>query len=247
MANLKLKKLVTFRNLAGVVFVSATLTPAICAQAPRQLRVEGGPNEQVGILASDVSYGEVLRALQRKLGWEIEIPALADELKLSYIRVETTQPQNALAKLLEGSGLDYAFLGGVNGTRTVKAVVIPLAPREARVAQDDPSNPPIPDNAVAAASLPVPAQRQAVPTIQPNATTAETAPERPETPSTMPLADAINAIGVPPGGSPANVGRTITLPISDAARIVGVPASMSPGSFGKTTTLPLPPGPGKRP
>ena len=48
-----------------------------------------------------MSYGDVLRALQKKLGWEIEIPSLADELKLSYVRVETTQPQIALTNLLE--------------------------------------------------------------------------------------------------------------------------------------------------
>jgi len=66
----------------GRVFISATLALAICAQAPRRLQVEVGPNQQVSILARDVSYGEVLQAFERKLGWEIEIPALADELKL---------------------------------------------------------------------------------------------------------------------------------------------------------------------
>jgi hypothetical protein len=245
MTNLKLKKMVSFRNFAALLFVSAALARAMYAQAPRQLRVEVGPNEQVRILASDVSYGEVLRALRSKLGWEIEISPLADELKLSYIRVETTQPQIALTKLLEGSKLDYAFLG-VNGIGTVKVVVIPLAPREARPTPDSPSNPPIPDNARAAAP-PLPTQRQDVITTQPNETTAETAPERPEAPSATPLADAINAIGAPPGGSLADVGKTMTLPISDAARIVGAPPGMSPGNVGKTTTLSLPTGPGQHP
>jgi len=48
----------------------------------------GRPNQQVRILASDVSYGQVLWALQRKLGWEIKIPPLADALKVPYVRTE---------------------------------------------------------------------------------------------------------------------------------------------------------------
>jgi hypothetical protein len=248
MANLKLQKLVTLRNLAGVLFISAALAPAMRAQVARQLRVDVGPNDQVSILASDVSYGEVLRALQRKLGWEIEIPSLADDLKVSYMRVETAQPQIALARLLEGSRLAYAFLSEANGARTVKVLVIPLAPREPRVTQDSsPSNPPMRDNAVASASPPLPEQREATTAIQPNAPASETAPDWPAAPLTMPLADAIQAIGVPPGGSPADVGKTMTLPISDAARIVGVPPGMSPGNVGKTTILPLPAGSGAHP
>jgi hypothetical protein len=219
MANRKLRKLANFRMLAGVLIIAA-LAPVICAQAPRRLQVEVGANQQISILARDVSYGEVLRTLERKLGWEMEIPPLADELKLSYVRAETTQPQTALAKLLEGSRLGYAFLGGMN-TRKMKVIVIPSTPREATLVWDTTSSSPIPDNTVTGASLPFPAQAQPASTLQPNATAVHTMPEQPEAPLTMPLAEAINAMGVPPGVSPADVG--------------------------KTTTMPLPTGPGKHP
>jgi hypothetical protein len=246
-ANLTIRKLAKFRILAGV-FISAALAPAMCAQAPRQLQVEVGPNQQVRILASDVSYGEVLRALQRKLGWEIEIPPLADELKLSYVYIETTQPQIALARLLEGSRLGYAFLVGVNGSRSMKAVVIPSTPREARVTQETASNSPIPGNAVANPALPPPAEAQAVTTVKPNAPVAGATPGRPEVLPMLPLSEEIrNAIGVPPGVSPADVGITMTFPIGDAARIMEVSPGVPPSDIGKTTTMPLPTGPGKRP
>ena len=244
MGNLKLRKLANFRNLAGVL-ISAALAPAICAQGPRQLQVEVGPNQQIRILAKEVSYGEVLRALRGKSGWEIEIPPSADELKLSYVHVETTQPSIALGKLLESSGLGYAFLGGVHGSRIVKVFVIPSAPLETSVTHDTASR--VPDNALAQVFPPSPVQAQAETTSQPNAAAGEATPELPLAPSTMPLADAVNAIGVPPGVSPADVGRAMTFPISDAARIVGVPPTISPGNVGKTTTLPLPTGPGKHP
>jgi hypothetical protein len=245
MANLTIRKLAKFRILAGV-FISAALAPTVFAQAPRQLQVEVGPNQQVRILASDVSYGEVLRALQRKLGWEIEIPPLADELKLSYVYIETTQPQIALARLLEGSRLGYAFLVGVNGSRSMKAVVIPSTPREARVSQETASNSPIPGNAVANPSLPLTAEAQA--TVKPNAPVTGATPGRPEVLPMLPLSEEIrNAIGVPPGVSPADVGITMTFPIGDAARIREVSPGVPPADVGKTTTLPLPTGPGKRP
>jgi hypothetical protein len=232
MANRKLRKLSNFRMLAGVL-ISAALAPVICARAPRQLQVEVGVNQQVRIDASDVSYGEVLRTLQGKLGWEMEIPPSADELKLSYVRVETTEPQIALAKLLEGSGLGWAFLGGGNGSPRVKVIVIPSTPREVTVQGDTTSSSPIPDNAVAGASLPLPAQAQTATTLQPNASALGTMPKQPKAPSTMPLAEAVNAMGVPPGVSPANVGRAMMFPISDAARIMGVPPGVSPADVGK--------------
>ena len=244
MANLTMSKLENFKILAAV-FLSAALAPAMYAQALRQLQVEVGPNQQIRILARNVSYGEVLQALQGKSGWEIQIPAIADELKLSYVHVETTQPSIALAKLLEGSGLGYAFLGGVHGSRTVKVFVIPSAPPEASVTHDTAST--VPDNAVAQVSPPPPVQAQAGTTSQPNAAAAEAIPELPLGPSTMPLADAVNAIGVPLGVSPADVGRAMTFPISDAAKIVGVPPGGSSGDVGKSITMPLPTGPGKHP
>jgi hypothetical protein len=247
MANLRMKKSANFRILAGI-FISAALAPAICAQAPRQLQVEVGPNQQVTILANNVSYGEVLRTLGRKLGWEIEIPALADELKLSYALIEGAQPQTALAKLLEGSRLGYyTFLSEGKRSRHMKVFIIPFSPREVSATQEEASNSPISENPATEVSPPLPAQEQATTTSQPNAAASETTFEPPPAPSSMPLADAINAIGVPPGVSPADVGRTMTFPISDAARIMGVPPGVSPDDVGKTKTMPLPTGPGKHP
>jgi hypothetical protein len=238
MADLKLRQLASLK-IGGTFFISAALAVAASAQAPRQLRVEVGPNQQVRIFASSMSYGEALRTLQRELGWEIEIPPLADELTLSYVRVEATQPQDALAKLLEGSGLGYAYLGGVNGShRILKVVVIPSTQREARVIQrDTASSLPTRNDTVVGASWP-PAQGQALTTIQPNATAVETM--RPEAPLKMPLSEAAKAIGGPPGSTPAAVGRMTRFAISDAARIMGVPPGMSLGDVGKSTTLPLP-------
>jgi hypothetical protein len=183
-----------------------------------------GPNQQVRILASDVSYGEVLRVLQAKLDWEMEIPALADELKLSYMRVEAKQPQDALAKLLEGSRLGYAFLGGVNGSRILKVLVIPSTTREAGETQEPVSSSPVPDNAQAGASLSVSTQAQAA-----------NASDGPEKSSKMSLSDAINAIGAPPGVSPVDVGRTTIFSISEAAG--KVPAGVSPADVGRKTTF----------
>ena len=249
------------RILTGML-ISSVVASAIYAQARRQLKVEIGTNQEIRIVASDVSYGDVLRALQGKVGWEIEIPALADQLKISDIRVEAQRPQDALAKLLEGSRLDYAFLGGANDSRILKVVVLPSTDGEVGVRQDTASSaPPISDD-VAEASLPLPSQAQAA-----------TKSDRPEKSATMSLSDAISAIGappdvppadvgrrttfpisdaaqimgVPPGLSPADVGRTMKMPISDAARIMGVPAGTSPGDIGKTITLPLPSSPGGRP
>jgi len=239
------------------VFIGTVLAPTIIAQAPRQLKVEFGPNQQIRILANDVSYGEVLRVLQGKLGWDIEIPRLADELKLSDILVEANRPQDALAKLLDGSRLGYAFVGAANGSHILKVIVIPTTPLEGTVTQDASLTSPIPDNEN---------------TVHPDETVVST-PERPQAPSTMSLSDATKAIGVPPSGSPADVGQMKTFPISDAAKtmgvppgvspadvgqmmtlsiseaakIIGVPPGMLPSDVGKTITLPLPTGPSQRP
>jgi hypothetical protein len=250
MANLRLRTLANFRVLPGIL-ISAALAVAASAQAARQLEVEVSPNQQVRILASDVSYGEVLRALQKKLGWEIEIPALADEMKISYIRVETAQPQIALGKLLEGSRLRYAFVAEANKPRSMRVVVIPMPPREASESaakQDTASTSPISGDTLPSTTSPLPPdQGQSLTVVQPDATAAEALPGPAQPPSTMPLADAINAIGAPPGVPLADVGKMMTLPISDAARIMGVPPGASPGDVGKTITLPLPTGAGRRP
>jgi hypothetical protein len=248
----------TMRTVTGVLGI-AVLASLIHAQAPRHLQVEVGPNQQVLIVASEVSYGEVLRTMQQKLGWEIEVPAVADELKISYIRLETKQPRDALAKLLEGSRLGYAFQGEANGAHIQKVVVI-VSAGEAGTTKDTVTIKTNVDSTNSGSSV------SAAPQV------AGTA-ERPQAPSMMPLAEAINAIGAPAGVPPAEVGRRMTFSISDAANVMGVPPGVSPdevgkmtvlpmsaaakiigvapgasaSDVGKTMTLPLPSGPGKRP
>jgi hypothetical protein len=261
--------LATFKILA-VLFLSAALAPLIYPQSTAQLQVEIGTNQEIHILASDVSYGEVLRALQKKLGWEIEIPPSANELKLSSVRIETMKPSVVFAKLLEGSRLGYALLAGKSKSQIVKVFVIPLTPREASGNQDATLRPPISDNAEARATLPLPAQAPSATLIEPAAPVAdaeqlEALPTMPlseamnamgvpladaeqlEAPPTLPLSEAIDVMGVPPGVSPGDVGETITLPLSEAIDVMGVPPGISPGDVGKTTTSPLPTGPGMRP
>jgi hypothetical protein len=193
-------------------------------------------------------YGEVLRGLRVKLDWEIEISPLADKLTLSFVRVETTEPKVALAKVLEGSGLGYAFLDEGNESCNLKVHVIPLAPRETKATQEASSISPSPKNAAARPSLPVPTQGQTATNIQPNGTPTETMPEqRPEAPKVMSLADVLSVMGAPPGVPLSEVDKSMTLPMSDAVRIMGVPPGTSPDDVGKTITLPFPTGPGKHP
>jgi hypothetical protein len=243
--------------LTGML-VGAALTCTMHAQAPGKLKVEVGPNQQISIVASDVTYGEVLRALQGKLGCEIEIPHLADEKKLSYVSVEATGPQDALAQLLAGSKLGYAVLGG-SGARILKVIVTSATADEAG---DAVSSTPVDDTAKAETSSLPSAQAEDVSAIQ-----------QPDPPRRMPLSEAINDMGTPAGVSPADVGRMTTfpmsnaaaimgvppglgsgdvgramnIPISEAATIMGVPPGTSPDSVGKTITLPLPTGPGQHP
>jgi hypothetical protein len=247
MANLRTRSLAS-PSLAAVL-VSVALILPMCAQAPRQLQIEVGTNQQVSILADGVSYGEVLRALQTKLGWEIEIPALADELKLSHVRVEAKQPQAALAELLAGSKLGYAFLGGVKGSGVLKVVVIPSTPGESSATVNAVSSLPAatPHNVQGGVSSPIPAQTmplsEAVNAIGVPPGVSSTDVGRA---TTFSMADAATIVGVPPGASPDTVGRMTTFSIADAANIVGVPAGVSPDSVGKTVTLPSPTGSGQR-
>lgn len=248
MANRTIRSLANpYLRILAAAFISVALMPVISAQSPRQLQIEVGASQQILILANDVSYGEVLRSLQEKLGWEIEIPALADQLKLSYVRVEAKQPQDALAELLAGSKLGYAFLGGAKGSRILKVVVIPSTPGESSATENAVTSLPIPDSAQAGVSLPM---AQTMPLseaidaigVPPGALPAEVGRMK-----TFSMSDAAQMVGVPSGASPDSVGRMTTFPISDAAQIVGVPPGVSPDSVGKTVTLPPASGSSRRP
>jgi hypothetical protein len=213
-------------NVPHIVFAGMMFVSALHAQASRQLQIEVGPNQQVAIVASDVSYGEVLRVIGQKLGWEIDIPAVADQLKISRMRVEATKPGDALRKLLEGSQLGYAFQDAGNGS--LKVAVIPLD-----------KDKPVPSSATA--------QTQSSTPAQPNETVAVATPNRPDAPVTMSFSEATKAAGAPPGVPSSDVGRKVTFTMSEAAKIMGVPPGVSPSDVGKIVTLPLSTGASKRP
>lgn len=254
MVSTKQGRLASCRILAAIL-VNAVLVVAAFAQTARQLQVEVGPHHEVKAVASQVSYGEVLRALQQKLGWEIEIPPAADGLRLSYVNIDAKKPEDALAKLLEGSGLDYALLAGANGSDNIKVLVIPSTKGEMKAPKDAAAVPPVPQNSEAeisqeGASLLPPVQTPTVTGILPPGENAvqEGGPEPgPVAPSMTPLSEAANTIGTPSGMPASETGKSMTVPVSDAAKVMGAPAGVAPGDVGKTVTLPLPTGSGKRP
>ena len=114
-----------------ILFVGLAIATLAWAQEPRQLEVQVAPSGQVKILARAVSYGEVLRALQAKLGVRIEIPEVADELELGYVHIAAAMPNEALARLLEGSGLGYGWLGRKDQVRPEKIVIVTSASQQA--------------------------------------------------------------------------------------------------------------------
>lgn len=243
------------------LLVSLAMLSLAWGQGAPRLEIAVSPSGQVRIFARAVSYGEVLRALQDKLGVAIEIPAQADELKLDYACIEASPPDEALVRLLEGSHLGYAWLAG---SHQLEKVVI-LAPPAQQASENTLSPPDTPlyplqarsPDAVDIASSPVETEKGFV--EDPGSLRVPPAQVWPLTeagivngteaapgPSAMPLSEAVNAIGVPPGVSPADVGRTMTFPVSDAARIMGVPPGVSPSDVGRTTTS-LPTNPDKHP
>ncbi len=64
----------------------------VWGQSTARLEVEASPGQGVKIVAQQVSYGEVLRAFQQKLGVPIDIPPAADQLLLSYVHIDATPP-----------------------------------------------------------------------------------------------------------------------------------------------------------
>ena len=250
--------------LAKITIVSLAMASLAWGQDVPRLEVEVTPSGNVRIYAGAVGYGAVLRALQDKLGVPIEIPAQAEELKLDYARIEASPPDEALKKLLVGSGLGYGWVAQAHRLEKVLilAPAIPQANRNivstteaellpARRPQggfESTSSSAQADGAVAKDqdSLPVPSAQTFPPTDAGIARSAEQSLTAP-THVTMSISEAVSAIGVPPGVSPADVGRVVTLSIAEAAGIVGMPSGALPGDVGKTTIMPLPTGPGKHP
>jgi len=212
---------------AGLIFI-----PAIHAQATRELQIEVGPNQQVAIVATEVSYGEVLRVLGQKLGWDIDIPAVADKLKISSVHIEATKEQDALKKLLDGSQLGYAFRDAHDGS--LKVSIIPFdaqqettKDRSAAVLEQDNDK-----------TQPSPPSSQTQP-LTPQVSDPTAVPSQPKAHTTMSLSDAIKAVGAPPGVPSSDIGRKVTFTSSDAAKVMGVPPGVSPDDVGRSTTLPI--------
>jgi hypothetical protein len=173
--------------------------------------------------------------LHGKLDVEIEIPPLAENLKLSYARIETASPEEAFEKLLEESGLGYGLLGGASGPRIGKVVVVGSTPQNA-----------------AGKAILVPA---------PNPLIAQ-APEIQMRPfSEAGILNDLESVGAPEeatvdleklftesshmsGGTPP---IPIVMPLSEAGKVLGVPAGVLPEEVGITKTLALPPDGHKRP
>ena len=238
MANLSLSKFVSFNFLLSGCSLAFRLYGLAFAQTQPLLQVEIGTNEQISILASEVSYGEVLRVLEKNLGWEIEIPALADELRISHVYVEATQPSTALAKLLEGSRLGYAMLTGVNQSEKVRVIVTFNTLRVSSAAEEAVNSSAIPDGVVAQAPSATRAQAVGATAIKPKASGGE-ATEKHDSLPTMPLTEAVNVMGVPAGVSPADVSTATTMPLTEAVNVMGVPAGVSPADVSTATTMPL--------
>ena len=228
-----------YSRLLLATLISFAFGVSASAQSVPRLQVEVGPNQQITIIGSDLSYGEVLRALQKKLGWEIEFPATADELKLERVRIEATEPRMAIEKLLEGTRFGFGMVSEANNFKSVKVFIIPKTLSEPSASSDAVSISPTAANTETRTTSPVAAGTQ-VPSvsIEPSAPAATDAKQLGGQPA-VPLAEAVNTMGVPPGMAPTAVGSTATLPISDAANIMGVPPDVLPRSVGSSTTLPL--------
>jgi hypothetical protein len=228
----------TRSGLLGWLFIATILTPSLCAQTPRRLQVELGPNQRIRILISNVSYGEVLRALGKAFDWEIHIPALADELEVPYLIVISAEPRIALAKLLEGSKLGYSFMDGSNGLRS-KVLIIPSISKEEMPSGTASSDSSATADVVAKASS-LNGDRSPALTASPSPVGAPfSEAKQPGAMSTKPLSEAASAMGVPLGVTQAEVGKTNVFAMSDAARTIGLAPTVSPSDLGRTIILPM--------
>ena len=251
---------VAVKRIRVSLFIGLLLAGSMNAQTSGQLRVELRSNHQIKIIAMGVTYGNILRALQENLGWEVEFPAMADEVKPSEINVEATDPPTLIRRLLEESHFGYA-IQLASDSRPVKVVITAPATQPASTTADGNGlSPSIPsDNEAPSMSGIARLNKDSVlVTGQPNESDHHL-------PVSMPLSDAAKNMGVPRGVSPGDVGITNILPISGAAavmgtslgasssdvgssmaislsrasEIIGNPPNVSPGDVGKTIVLPL--------
>lgn len=246
------------RTLLWTVIVSSLLgmaiAPVLWGRDATRLEVEVRPSGQVRVLAQGVSYGQVLRALQKKLGLPMEIPLLADNLKVSFARIEAATPQAALEKLLDGSGLGYALLRRPGGTRLIQVMVFPSTRQQAS------HSPEPPRDSGSSHFKKVEGWTALVPQPQdsPESESDESPIEAPQ-PQVLPLSEAGIVLGLEAGPAAAegaaghveelpptaktvvkqNNSPAVTKPLSEASGIIGAPRGASAEDVGKVKTLPL--------
>ena len=227
----------------------------VWGQTASRLKVEVSPHQGVRIAAQAVSYGEVLRAFQRKLGVPMDIPQAADELTLSYVRIDAATPAEALEKLLAGSGLGYALLERVDGNQLQKVIVLHWRGESGGPIQ-------IPGPAADSSRPSLPAATQALLPSWPEGQAGDDGEGEIAVPEAQqrPLAEAGEVIGMEAGSDVAEAVAErvyelplvsypvvlkldrlpVTRPLSDAAQVMGVPPGISPEEVGKTNTFSLP-------
>ncbi len=230
----------------------------VSGQSSSHLELQVSPARGVKIMAQQVSYGEVLRAFQQKLGVPMDIPPAADQLVLSYAHIDAATSAEVLQKLLAGSGLGYALLQQVGGSQLQKVIVLHWGGESggekgalASAAGSPRANPP-----PLRVSIPSwPARREAEVDDSEEEITVPEAQQRP-------LPEAGELIGMEAGSDVAEavaeqvyelplesypvvlkLGRLpVTRPLSEAAEVMGVPPGVSPEEVGKMKTYSLPTG-----
>jgi hypothetical protein len=249
----------------------------VWSQSASRLEVEASPGQGVKIVAQQVSYGEVLRALAQKLGVPMDIPPAADQLVLSYAHIDAATPAQALQKLLTGSGLGYALLQQVGGNRLQKVIVVHWEGGSTGQREPPPvpaATPPRPRPAAAQASMPsrrpdwqevevddsegesaVPeAQRRPLSEAgevigmdsgpEAAAALAEQVSELPvESYPVIHKFDSLAVASLPPQDSPVRQEfdpLPVIRPLAAAAELMGLAPGVSPAEVGKTKTYPLP-------
>lgn len=113
------------KTAAAMAMLILTLAlPALAAGGTlSRLEVEVTAQEQVRLVAQQVTYGDLLRVLERRLGVPIKMAESVERSPLDFIQVEAASPEQALAELLRPSGFGYAIFFEPSGRRMRRVVV----------------------------------------------------------------------------------------------------------------------------
>ncbi len=97
-----------------------TMAPEQLPPMPPQVSFLNG---QLTILAQNSTLGDILTAVQRKTGVEIDVPPGAGSQRLAT-QVGPASPRDALASLLQGTNLDYIILGNESHPGAISKVLL---------------------------------------------------------------------------------------------------------------------------